>query len=783
MRKKSRSRLTKFFLVGIIVAGFIFVGTSITTDETEEGTGWKMDDGFGLILLTDDASRDFASDYACKVWGLCSSNNVASTTSSTTTTYTPSTTKTTTSPTVTSGFTSVSNSVASVVDCTASEKVEEHYIDGTSRVIMEKTAVFKPLEVQSTKATKDVSETKFVLRASCKHVKGSGQTYLDGGTATIKVTVSDENGVAKTVISDTVSIPSKRVSLEGNSIILAQWSLSSKTIQDAVKSSKPSFISWIRVDIDFTVNVRVDSTSNPVQKGAGKVASGHIVRVINDSPPSNSQGISGYVALRKIDPMIVKLGDNNANRINVIGEMEKWTPAEGLPYITIFKPNGQILLNKVTMTSYKQTGINVSEFTARSVFLGDDSIPTGSYRIEMHSNDDFRKTPTGGSRVSMLEFQVIKETIKPTPPILPTGGEDGTNNLLVPTRPYILYEINYEGGRTVDIIPKTSIEFTDFQTQLLGIDIGLGKRLFEIKIASLVDLTQIQAKNINVQNVNVRHTFSIYHNDELVVPNANFDAVKAGTLGTDKKYLTLSNARITPNEIVDQLTVAKCKGIRISECQEKLEEIGIKNGDRIKIEVKIDADYDLIMDQVRKPATVRGLTFTYNAEYSDAPIITPEPCEGLSDTESDRALLDCLMRNKLGVFADGEKCEHKSVDECFVLIDDEGIEQDNNSDDGGVDFDDYFKDILSYYECLISGTCDEDSSLEGKGNPEAKSGISGFCEEWMSFVQCASVLQELFGVNGTYNPDISNTLLVGGIIVVIVLLFIVMIAYLMRRNR
>jgi len=31
MRKKSRSRLTKFFLVGIIVAGFIFVGTSITT--------------------------------------------------------------------------------------------------------------------------------------------------------------------------------------------------------------------------------------------------------------------------------------------------------------------------------------------------------------------------------------------------------------------------------------------------------------------------------------------------------------------------------------------------------------------------------------------------------------------------------------------------------------------------------------------------------------------------------------------------------------------------------
>ena len=262
---------------------------------------------------------------------------------------------------------------------------------------------------------------------------------LVGGWVNTRHEVQDQNGNFKTISSVTKSIPDIARSVKGRLVEIPTDIVTAQEIENTANiMGVLSKNVQVKTTISTNLEITTSATGTRLNTGGQVISSAGYVKIIVDQPPpTTSQG--RLVDITSIDPTggycflgttSIGCGSTSQEQIDftggtmemtVKGVLDNWTTAEGLPFLRVFDPRGQKVGTDIVMTS---TPVNLGngqhEFKrinfdiARVINENNIATNKGTWIIEMHSNNDVRKSLTGQTVIDRKTF--ILQDLSPLVP-------------------------------------------------------------------------------------------------------------------------------------------------------------------------------------------------------------------------------------------------------------------------------------------------------------------------------------------------------------------------------
>jgi len=264
---------------------------------------------------------------------------------------------------------------------------------------------------------------------------------LAGGSVRLEFATDRFGGTEATVLSDFKVIPALNRSLKGNGIALPSLTVTADQIESV--HSIPNDIAEVNIDLigrsSSFASIVIDGTT----VGVGDLTSGSKgkVKLLNENFVQTAPEMGITVNLIVVTPSqqlyingdpapvgsasIQQITTNDRMRMTIIGNLDNWSSTEGFPFVNIFDPRNNLIIRDLQLTNVRQIpNTIVTEFSRINIdipiAINDVNIDSlkGTWRVEMHSNNDVRRTSTGQAVTSSQSFVLIdsrQEVIDPDP--------------------------------------------------------------------------------------------------------------------------------------------------------------------------------------------------------------------------------------------------------------------------------------------------------------------------------------------------------------------------------
>lgn len=257
-------------------------------------------------------------------------------------------------------------------------------------------------------------------RVRCDLAISDTTFQLVGGQVTTSFYATQENGqetFIKKVTRNITTIPRDVVNRDS---IIPTGTILADEIDAKLTSTKENYVTKIRAEITANMLFKSSRTGTTSLSGQGIVQGIITVKVHNEilDPP---QPISNVVDLTSVTggsagtDTIDIAKEFSTIFIKVRGQLPQWSASEGVPNYDIFTPDGKLFAPNVLMNIAVliDSRTNLFQFTDPSFSIG-TSPQTGFWKVEMHSNQDIRKTDTGLPQIDTKVFKVINSAPKAT---------------------------------------------------------------------------------------------------------------------------------------------------------------------------------------------------------------------------------------------------------------------------------------------------------------------------------------------------------------------------------
>jgi len=249
----------------------------------------------------------------------------------------------------------------------------------------------------------------------------SGVTFrMVGGQVTTSFYATQENGQETFIKKVTRNITTISRDVINRDSIIPTGTILADEIDAKLTSTDENYITRIRAEVTANMLFRGSETGTTSLSGQGIVQGIIVVKVHNEilDPP---QPISNVVDLTSVTggnagtDTIDIAKEFSTIFIKVRGQLPQWSASEGVPNYDIFKPDGRLFASNVLMNIAVliDSRTNLYQFTDASFSIG-TSPQTGFWKVEMHSNQDIRKTDIGLPQIDTKVFKVVNSAPKAT---------------------------------------------------------------------------------------------------------------------------------------------------------------------------------------------------------------------------------------------------------------------------------------------------------------------------------------------------------------------------------
>lgn len=249
----------------------------------------------------------------------------------------------------------------------------------------------------------------------------SGVTFqMVGGQVTTSFYATQENGqetFIKKVTRNITTIPRDIINRDS---ILPTGNVLADEIDAKLTSTDENYVTRIRVEITANMLFKGSETGTTSLSGQGVVRATLAVKVHNEildppQPTSNVVDLTSVTSLSSGTDTIDIAKEFSTILIKVRGQLPQWSASEGVPNYDIFTPDGKLFGSRVLMNIAVliDSRTNTYQFTDGSFSIG-VSPQTGFWKVEMHSNQDVRKTDIGLPQTDTKVFKVLNSAPKAT---------------------------------------------------------------------------------------------------------------------------------------------------------------------------------------------------------------------------------------------------------------------------------------------------------------------------------------------------------------------------------
>jgi len=241
-----------------------------------------------------------------------------------------------------------------------------------------------------------------------------------GGQVTTSFYATQENGQETFIKKVTRNITTISRDVVNRDSILPTGTILANEIDAKLTSTDENYITRIRAEVTANMLFMSSRTGTTPLSGQGIVQGIIVVKVHNEildppQPTSNVVDLTSVTGGNAGTDTIDIAKEFSTIFIKVRGQLPQWSASEGVPNYDIFLPDGRlfapnVLMNVAVLTDSRT---NLFQFTDPSFSIG-TSPQTGFWKVEMHSNQDIRKTDTGLPQIDTKTFKVINSAPKAT---------------------------------------------------------------------------------------------------------------------------------------------------------------------------------------------------------------------------------------------------------------------------------------------------------------------------------------------------------------------------------
>jgi len=257
-------------------------------------------------------------------------------------------------------------------------------------------------------------------RVRCDLAISDTSFRMVGGQVTTSFYATQENGQETFIKKVTRNITTISRDVVNRDSIIPTGTISADEIDTKLTSTDENYVTRIRAEITANMLFTSSRTGTTPLSGQGIVQGIIAVKVHNEildppQPTSNVVDLTSVTGGNAGTDTIDIAKEFSTIFIKVRGQLPQWSASEGVPNYDIFLPDGRLFASNVLMNIAVliDSRTNTFQFTDASFSIGTNP-QTGFWKVEMHSNQDIRKTDTGLPQIDTKVFKVINSAPKAT---------------------------------------------------------------------------------------------------------------------------------------------------------------------------------------------------------------------------------------------------------------------------------------------------------------------------------------------------------------------------------